>query len=355
MVLALLAAAVFAQDVPDELPEVPPEGRNYVALVVGLSSYQALPDPVELNFARSDAATVAKALDESAHFTKVFTLLDAQATRAGVLETLRTDVAQWVGPKDVFILYFVGHGVGADLGLPVLLSYDSSLENGQEDGLELRALARDLLTWNKAQSTLIVTDAIHRNQLDGIFFYGPAADQWPDLTANTSVLSASGAAQPGEDGAFGSLFALGIAGAADQNRDTLVTLQELEQFLRVRLSDQAQQPALAGTLAKNAVLAQGVEAIAPATAEAIAAPVYPEYPIDKAKFVWTEGAAQSVQCRDSALTACTPSCYVWDFTSGPCTLSAVVEGQSLQGEVVLLQRGRYTCRRHEDKVVCQGP
>ncbi|MBN2799542.1 MAG: caspase family protein [Deltaproteobacteria bacterium] len=359
MTLALLTALALAQGAPETAVEPPPAGRNAVALVVGLSSYDALPDSVELDFARSDAATVAKALTEQAHFQRVFTLLDGQATREAILNTLRTEVAQLVGPKDVFVLYFVGHGVGADLDLPVLLAYDSSLENGQEDGLELNGMARDLLTWTKAGTTLIVTDAIHRNQLDGIFFYGPSADQWPSMPPGTAILSATHPSEAGGDGVFGPAFALAMSGAADANRDTYVTAAELHAFLVERLAPEGQVPVLAGDYSPNAVLAAGVNPdIAPVTQEdgtIVLAPVYPEYPIDKAKFVWTEGAAHAVRCRESELVTCTPSCYVWDFTSGPCELSAVVDGTPLTGEVVVLQRGRYSCKRYQDKLVCSGP
>lgn len=364
---ALCSGVAVAQDdltTPSEDPatlaepvDAPPTGRQYVAVVVGLSSYENLPDPVELDFARSDAATVARSLRELAHFDQVFVMGDGEASRDAIRELLRTEVAQLVGPNDLFLFYFVGHGVGADLDLPTLLAYDSTLENGQEDGLELSAFALDLQTWTQAGTTLIVTDAIHQNQLDGIYFYGPAAPQWPSMRPGTMVLSSSQTAQPAVDGSFGPVFATGIAGAADANRDRYVTASELFAYVLAQLAETGQVPAVSGEYDGQMVLAQDVDPdITPAeSGDASADPVYPEYAIDKAKFVWRDGAVQSVDCRDSNVVACAPSCYVWEFTSGPCRLSAVVDGVTLHGEAVVLQRGRYECRRQGDTLQCTGP
>lgn len=363
LLATLLPTAALAQEAPGAEVEPPPGNRNYVAVVVGISSYDKLPDQVELDFARSDSATVARALREKANFNHVFQLNDGEATKAAVQDILQNQAAQLLGPNDVFLLYFVGHGVGADLDLPILLAHDSTLENGQEDGLELQALARDLQTWTRAGVTLIVTDAIHRNQLDGIYFYGPSATQWPTMPQGTMIVSSSQTSRPAGDGVFAPVFASGIAGSADANRDSYITSSELFTFLLNRLSPEGQIPVAAGTYPPDMIVAQGVtnenkdvEVIPEDQVEVKPPePVYPEYNIDKAKFVWIEGGAQSVQCLDAEVTPCEPSCYVWDFTSGPCKLTAVIDGKSLTGEVVILGRGKYECGRRLDHLECSGP
>jgi hypothetical protein len=354
---ALLLASLSAQ--------AQEPARNYVAVVVGLSTYQNLPKEVHLDFARSDAATVAQALEAQAHFTHVFLIRDTEATRENIRDTLRTKAAQVVGPNDVFVLYFVGHGAGADLGTPVLLAYDSTLENGQEDGLELQAFTRDLQTWTRAGTTLIVTDAIHRNQLDGIYFYGPAAAEWPALPKGTMLISSSQAASPAKDGAFGQVFAQGIGGAADADRNGQVTGSELFTFLMNRMSPTGQVPAAAGDFDGNMVVAGGVapqggasvvyvieEAKAPPPPPE---PVYPDVEISAAKFVFLEGASQAVQCREEPIVACSPSCYVRTFKAGPCTVSGVVDGQQVSGQVVVLQPGKYDCEKKGTELKCVGP
>lgn len=348
--------------------------HNRVAVVVGLSTYGKLPKEVHLDFARSDAATVAQALEKDAGFT-VFLLRDGEATKEAIRETLRGKAAQLVGPDDVFVLYFVGHGVGADLGSPVLLAHDSTLENGQEDGLELQAFVRDLQTWTHAGTNLIVLDAIHRNQLDGIFFYGPSASQWPVMPRGYAVLSASQPSSAGKDGAFGPVFAKGIGGAADADGDHGVQISELTGWL-----DQqdlgGQKPQVAGDFDPKAFLSSKVTgSYAPtATAPLVVTPppvvvinqkaptpppppekVFPDVVIPAAKFVWLEGGSQAVKCASSELVACAPSCYVRTFKAGTCELTAVVNGVSMTGSVDVTQAGKYDCQPKSGTLVCTGP
>ena len=366
-VLLALTNPSFAQTEP---VVGPPSNRNYVAAVVGLSSYENLPDAVELDFGRSDAAMVAQALQREAFYTQVFLLTDGEATRDGIREVLRTEVPQLVGPNDVFVLYFVGHGLGADLDIPVFMASDSTMEKGQEDGLELGAFAQDLQTWIRADQVLIVTDVIHRNQLDGINFWGPAANEWPRMPKGTMLLSSSQARTPARDGAFGDVFARGIAGEADANRDSLVTAAELLTHLVNSLSEGGQIPAAAGDFDSTMVLAQGVVRAPPGVNDGTGTnfiivngtdpepetdEVYPDYEIVSAKFVWKDGGAQSVRCRDEEISACAPSCYVRTFVAGPCQLQAVYDGVMMTGRKVVLGPGKYDCFRKGGELACTGP
>ena len=65
-------------------PALAQEQGQRIAVVVGLSSYANLPDAVELDFARSDAAKIAKALYDEAHFDNVFLLADGEANREAI-------------------------------------------------------------------------------------------------------------------------------------------------------------------------------------------------------------------------------------------------------------------------------
>ena len=130
LALTLTSSVAFAQDVPTEPSQPTTAAGQYVGLVIGISSYQNLPEAVELDFARSDASMVYEALRNDAGFKEVFTLTDRQATKAGIEKLMREDIAQLVGPNDFFLLYFVGHGIGADFELPTLLAHDSTIEEG---------------------------------------------------------------------------------------------------------------------------------------------------------------------------------------------------------------------------------
>lgn len=363
--LLALPGSAFAQTGPlpiqvgtEVVDEVvaPPASRNYIALVVGLSTYGNLPDEVELDFARSDAAQVERTLRESAGFNHTFLLTDREATRDGIRELIRNEAAQLIGPDDVFLLYFVGHGIGADLGLPTLLAYDSTLQNGQQDGLELAQFASEIQTWTRAGATVVVTDVIHRNQLDGVYFYGPAANQWPSVNPGTLVISASQAESPGRDGAFGPVFSDAMAGAADANKDRLITASELFAYLVSRVSPTGQIPVAAGDFAGSMVVARGVTpGIGANGADVEPEPIYPDHEIWSAKFVFRNGGSPTVTCREAETKVCDPSCYVRDFTAGPCDISAVVDGAERKGRVVALVPGKYECGIRSGELVCTPP
>ena len=120
-------------------------------------------------------------------------------------------MAQVVGPDDVFILYFVGHGIGAQVGTPYLLAHDSTLDGAEQNALATGQFAQDLLTWTPAGTAVIVTDAIHRNQLDGFYFHGPAANEWPALGKGTMVISSSASKPLPLTGALGRYLPKGSA------------------------------------------------------------------------------------------------------------------------------------------------
>jgi hypothetical protein len=352
---ALTAVSAQAQNPPADDAA---SGESYVAVVIGLNSYEHLPDDAELDFARSDAATVAGALKEHGGFDVSFLLTDRDANRESIRETLRTKVAQLVGPKDTLLVYFVGHGLGADLGIPTLLAHDSTLENGQEDGFEVGAFARDISTWTRAGRTILVTDAIHKNQLDGIPFYGPSADQWPGLGPNTLVVSSSSAGEPARDGSFGPPFADALSGAADADADTVITAKELMDYLNTRMTGSGQTPSFAGNYEPDMAIARGVKPGTTAEGDlpAADAAVYGEHEVYAAKFVFRDGAAATVTCRDGGTKACDNTCYVRNFRAGPCQLTALVDDKEIRGVTLALLPGLYQCDvRAGHKLGCVPP
>lgn len=372
---ALLAAGglalspALAQDTPEATEDAPaeapsdapaveaPEG-SFVAVVVGVSSYASLPDEVHLDFARSDAATVASALADAGHYDQVFLLTDREATREAIRDALRTKAAQHVGPDDTLLFYFVGHGLGAELGISALLAHDSTLEGGDQDGLDVTSFAQDIATWTRAGTTILVTDAIHKNQLDGIPFHGPAADQWPGIGPNTLVVSAASKGEEGKDGLFGIAFADALSGAADIDGDTHVTATELSEYLSTRFTNSGQSPALAGTYAPQLVLATGVTpgATVAGTSELDPNAVYGDYRVFRAKFYFPSKLNATVQCRDVAITSCPGQCYVWDFLAGPCKIETVFEGEKVRGVIGAFREGLYTCDVRADRTIgCVPP
>lgn len=182
------------------------------------------------------------------------------------------------------------------------------------------------------------------------------------MAPGTMIISSSASQTAAQDGLFGKIFAEGIGGNADNNRDTLITASELFTFLVNRMSPSGQIPVASGDFNSEMVLAQGVSPIStPAstgasTSEPTIVKVYPNYKVPKAKFVFDGGANHLVQCREQDKAEhCSDSCYVWEFKAGPCTLKAMYDGQEFQGEVVILQPGKYACTRMGAEMTCSGP
>lgn len=354
---ALGASAAMSSEAHAQRASDPHPDTTYVAVVVGMSVYQNLPDEVELDFGRSDAASVASAFSEGGAFDYVFLLADSNATKASVVETMREKASQFTGPNDVLVFYFVGHGIGADFGLPTLLVFDSTIENGHQDGLPVDSFATDINTWTRAGRTLIVTDAIHKNQLDGIYFYGASAEQWTNLGPNTMVISSSQTQQPAEDGKFGIAFADAISGAADVDADKKVTFAELRSYLTERFATASHQPAFAGSGSEELVFAQGVT---PGRTLNGGTPsqsmVYGDHDIYAAKFVFRDGSSPTVTCRDEPTVPCDNICYVRNFKTGPCKLSAFVDGKQVEGTTLAVVPGKYECYlRAGDRLSCLSP
>lgn len=353
----MLAPLLGSPDAHAQSSRDPHPDRSFVAVVVGLSVYQNLPDEVELDFARSDAATVASALNEGGAFDYVFLLSDKNATKADIVSTLREKAAQFTGPNDVLVFYFAGHGIGADFGLPTLLAYDSTIENGHEDGLPVDSFATDIATWTRAGATLIVTDAIHKNQLDGIYFYGASADEWTNLGPDTMVISSSQSRQPAEDGKFGLAFADAMSGAADANGDKKITFAELREYLSTRFEGKDQTPAFHGSGSEELVFAAGVT---PGRTLSGGQPddamIFGDHEVHAAKFVFHSGSSPTVTCRDMPTEPCDNICYVRNFKAGPCKLSAFKDGKRVEGVTLAMVPGKYECNvRTDTSLACMPP
>ncbi len=150
---------------------------------------------------------------------------------------------------------------------------------------------------------------------------------------------------------FGKVFANAMAGAADADRDERLTASELFAWLVNHISPHGQIPVASGPFDGETVLAEGMTGGVAVAAE----PVYPDHEIWSAKFVFEEGGAHTVDCRDATVRSCEPSCYVRDFTAGPCNLTAVADGERVEGKVIALVPGKYTCGLRTGELVCTPP
>lgn len=330
-----LAGGAAAQDVPP----------RRVALVVGVSSYEKLPAALALDTPRTDAARVAAALEQDAGFDRVRLLTDASATRANLVSVLEGQVGAEVGPNDLFLLYFVGHGMGADFGDPRLLVYDTDPDALEETSIGVRDLAAKLQASIHPARWVVMTDAAFEGQFDGVALLGPTGNDWPALGPHSFVISSAAPRQTARPGVFARAVIDGLGGGADSNEDGQVTASELNGWLVTTVPEATggkQSPTVQGTYDPSVVIGvarrQVVELAPVQTVE-----ITPVARLDKVKFVVHGGAAPTVQCPDAAPLVCDPSCYVWDVSPGACRVTARVGGADVDAVVDVRQRGAYTC------------
>jgi hypothetical protein len=271
------------------------EGRR-IALVIGVSSYPQLPPELSLDTPRAEAARIAAALEQGAGFDEVRLLTDASASTANVLEVLRQEVSKDVQWRDLFLLYFVGHGLGADFGEPRLLFYDTDPDNLEGTSLPIRELADVLQKHVPASRYVVVTDAAFNGTLNGVALLGPTGNDWPLLGSQSFAMSSAAPHQVATPGVFSRAF---VAGAVDR----------------------AALPA-----------------------------------VDKAKFVFQSGEHPEVLCTGMTVAQpCDPSCYLWEVPVGPCEVRVSSGGEPITGSVNLLYRGAYTCGLYQGALQCSLP
>jgi uncharacterized caspase-like protein len=164
------------------------------ALVIGVADYQDPGLKLRVPITLADARGVADALrnPKVAAYPdgQVKLLLDAQATRAGVLAALE-GFAQAVRSEDTAFLFFCGHGVLGEDGLYYFTTHDTVLTAGQkarkETGVSAPQLL-DLLRQVKAQRLVFLINACFSGHLSPTLGPADVLGAPPSATLGVEVL-----------------------------------------------------------------------------------------------------------------------------------------------------------------------
>ena len=222
--------------------------RSY-ALVVGISDYAKLPPRGQLKFPARDAAAVYASLisPEGGQFPpeNVHRLIGKQAT----LTNLRHELEEWLPTVskdgDRVVIYFAGHGFVSN-GQAYLAPYDIDLTDIPGSSYSMKTLGQVVGNRIKARWKVLLTDACHSGAIT------PEADA---SQINTSLvrldqslfsLTASRDREQsfesdiwgGGHGVFTYYVMKAIEGEADENRDGVVTADELAEYVRVNVRQQ---------------------------------------------------------------------------------------------------------------------
>jgi hypothetical protein len=216
-------------------------GRLY-GIFAGISDYPG--DDSDLTYTADDARRIRDALIHGAGMRSedAFTLVDADATRAGMHDALNA-IAARIRPEDTFVLFYSGHGNR--------LARDDGFESFDPDGLDETIELydgpirddelRDLFDLINARTTLILLDSC---------FSGGFAKDIISVPGRMGIFSSeedvtSQVAAKFRAGGFLSLFLAEAIeeGLADEDKNGSVTAIELSQFVHERYRSDVKAPA----------------------------------------------------------------------------------------------------------------
>jgi len=207
-----------------------------IALTIGVDAYQA-PIPA-LRFAVSDARRTAE-LFRQMGFDRVETIENDGATRAGMLDALQHKLPAMVGKNDLVVVFFAGHGVSrGDMGYVLPKDATKDIEKTGVSVQELKDLALRL----DSPHVLYLVDAC----FSGTIFKHDAATgatqgYWDAVSAGrvVQVMSGGRADETVQEvdgwGTFTRALHDGLGGAADADKDQVVTVAELGAYVEHRI------------------------------------------------------------------------------------------------------------------------
>ncbi len=236
-------------------------GKRYL-LAVGLTDYQSNPAGFpRLPGASTAAGDLARVLVEKAGFAEdaVLVLRDREATLARVGAALRDFVSR-PGPDDLLILYLGAyglHGLGSESDESYLACWDSRLDQLQETALSLDRLASLLEDTQSLRSRNVVLlfeprsmpnldrDLAGSNLVNARLLQLFSADRGRTVLVSADVNQDSRPTSDDLHGVFAQALLKGLEGEADWNRDRILTVNELFDFVSTNVraeSDGAQVP-----------------------------------------------------------------------------------------------------------------
>ena len=226
------------------------------ATVVGVSKYAYMP---QLNFPDDDAYKMNAFLQSSKggglEDDQIQLLVDGQATRKGILTSVQSTFAK-ADANDVAIFYFSGHGLDGSL-IPIDF-------NGYQNKIEYNELV-NIIKNSKAKQKIIITDACYSGSM--MAAKSPYANniagfyrELENAGEGTAIISSSKQQEYSmEDtglrsGVFSFYMIQGMKGMADYNRNGIVTITELFNFVSTNVKQYtggAQSPQISGDYDKN--------------------------------------------------------------------------------------------------------
>ncbi|MGQ0737810.1 MAG: caspase family protein [Bacteroidota bacterium] len=241
------------------------------ALVIGISEYQFIE---KLQYADRDAEVFADYLAHNSFWNIAkddIILLTNERAKRGDLITELYRLALLSKSGDKLIFYFSGHGGSEDFTIfkkGYLLTEDTYSNNYMAGALSVNDLKDIFVTLAEdTVQVIVITDACRAGKLaggrQGVEYTGNALKtMWHNeikiLSSQPNQESLEGPQWGNGRGIFSYYLVNGLSGAADADKDSLITLDELRQYFGqtvVKETDKKQQPIVRGPDEYSTVIA----------------------------------------------------------------------------------------------------
>lgn len=215
--------------------------RSY-ALVIGIAQYRNLPPQHQLRYSERDAEAIYSILisPEGGNFRaeNVRRLIGPGATLAAI----RREMEEWLPSvakgDDRVLVYFAGHGFVVQ-GQPYLAPYDIEVDRIPQTAYEMATLG-SVFGKIKAKWKVLLTDSCHSGAVTPDSDVQTINRSLIDMTRSVFSLTASRDRERsfespdwgGGHGIFTYYVVRGLEGEGDENRDGIVTADELAEYVR---------------------------------------------------------------------------------------------------------------------------
>jgi tetratricopeptide (TPR) repeat protein len=226
--------------------------RSY-ALVIGIAAYKNLTEKQQLHYSERDAESIYSILisPEGGNYRaeNVHTLIGSKATLAGIRREMEEWLPSVARDEDRVLVYFAGHGFVAQ-GQAYLAPYDIELGKIAQTAYPMATLG-SVFGKIKAKWKVLLTDSCHSGAVTPDTDVQTINRSLIDMSRSLFSLTASRDRERsfespdwgGGHGIFTYYVVRGLEGEGDENRDGIVTADELAEYVRgnVREATEAKQ------------------------------------------------------------------------------------------------------------------
>ena len=249
-----VAAMIIACLLPLAASAEEPTSARRVAVVVGLnrpsSAFIGVPK------AHESAASLVEVLGSTAGYSDVRALIGPVASASTVMDTVHSAMRD-IGEDGFLLFVYVGHGVGGDFGEPALMTHGATVRDPLRTGVDVAELAAALQPSQPGQQVLVVIDAVHVGDVEGVALIGPRASEWPQASAGLTVVTPHSAAVDTPGPGIVAALTEALSEAADTDSDGHVRMSELFRMMGASLSDQnGPQMDTSGAVSSESVVAR---------------------------------------------------------------------------------------------------